>query len=48
MTEKTLEMVCEILANRVIQLEEELKYKKLYSNMLEEKIEKMKGTNDNG
>ena len=48
MKDMTLEICCDVLAERVIKLEEELKYQKLLNSMLEEKIEKMKGTNDNG
>jgi hypothetical protein len=41
MENKTLEICCNILAERVIQLEEELRYQKLLNSMLEEKLEKV-------
>jgi hypothetical protein len=40
MENKTLEICCNILAERVIQLEEELRYQKLINSMLEDKIKR--------
>ena len=41
MKDTTLELICDILAEKVIKLEEELKYQKMLNSILEEKIEKM-------
>ena len=41
MKDKIAEVICEILAEKVIKLEEELKYQKVLNSILEEKIEKM-------
>lgn len=38
MKDKTLELCCDILAERVIKLEEELMYQKLVNSMLEDRI----------
>ena len=40
MKDTTLEICCDILAERVIKLEEELRYQKLINSMLEDKIKR--------